>query len=441
MAPHIVRPLRFVLPQGAMARPGWMVRLGLFLYDHLGGRKLLPPTSALDLATDAAGEPLKASLRGHAFEYSDCWIDDARLVALNARDAADRGAVIRTRTKAVAAERWPSGWSLTTEDQRTRARATFEARILVNAAGPWVDDALGKLGRAPTRELRLVQGSHIVVRRLYRHDRCYLLQNPDKRVTFAIPYEDDFTLIGTTDRDYMGDPANVSASPEEIAYLCEAASRYFVQAVTPADVVWSYSGIRPLYGDGAGDPQAASRDYVLDLDDRVGAPLLTIVGGKITTYRRLAEHALEKLAPHLGAKARAAGRWTASAPLPGGDFAVAGLSALADDLVRRYRWLQEAEARRLARSYGTRARKILGEAKDRAALGQDFGASLSEAEVRYLMREEFAETAEDVVWRRSKFGLRLSVAKIAALQAFMQGNPSVAAGPPPDLTPVAEPDP
>ncbi len=440
MAPHIVRPLRFVLPLGAMARPGWMVRLGLFLYDHLGGRELLPPTRVLDLAADAAGEPLKGSLRGHAFEYSDCWIDDARLVALNARDAADRGTAIRTRTKAVAAERRSSGWSRTTEDQRTGARETVEARILVNAAGPWVDDVLGKLGRAPTRELRLVQGSHIVVRRLYDHDRSYLLQNPDKRVIFAIPYEDDFTLIGTTDRDYSGDPAKVSTSAEEIAYLCEAASRYFAKAITPSDVVWSYSGVRPLYGDGADDPQAVTRDYVLELDDQGGAPLLTIVGGKITTYRRLAEHVLDKLAPHLGEKARAVGRWTASAPLPGGDFSVNGLPALADDFVRRYRWLSQAEARRLARSYGARARDILGEAKDRAALGRDFGATLSEAEVRYLMREEFAETAEDVVWRRSKLGLRLDETEIATLQAYMQASQSGAAGRLLDRSPVTEPD-
>ena len=257
---------------------------------------------------------------------------------------------------------------------------------------------------------------------------------------FAIPYEDDFTLIGTTDRDYSGDPAKVSTSAEEIAYLCEAASRYFAKAITPSDVVWSYSGVRPLYGDGDDDPQAVTRDYVLELDDQGGAPLLTIVGGKITTYRRLAEHVLDKLAPHLGEKARAVGRWTASAPLPGGDFSVNGLPALADDFVRRYRWLSQAEARRLARSYGARARDILGEAKDRAALGRDFGATLSEAEVRYLMREEFAETAEDVVWRRSKLGLRLDETEIATLQAYMQASQSGAAGRLLDRSPVTEPD-
>ena len=424
MAPHIVRPLRFVLPHSDMTRPRWMLQLGLFLYDHLGGRELLPGTRVLDLKKDAAGKPLNPSFRADAFEYSDCWIDDARLVALNARDAADRGAAIRTRVKAVAGERRSDGWSLTTENQRTGARATVDARILINAAGPWVDAVLEDLRRARPHDLRLVQGSHIVVRRLYDHDRCYILQNPDKRVTFAIPYEDDFTLIGTTDRDYSGDPAKVSASNEEIAYLCEAAGRYFASPVTPSDVVWSYSGVRPLSADGADDAQSVTRDYVLELDDKEGAPLLSIFGGKITTYRRLAEHALDKLAPHLSAEARAVGSWTGRVPLPGGDFPVLGLSALADELVRRCRWLDEVEARRLARSYGTRARLILGDAKDRASLGRDFGAGLSEAEVRYLMREEFAENAEDVIWRRSKLGLRLTPAEVEALETFMLGAAS-----------------
>jgi glycerol-3-phosphate dehydrogenase len=419
MAPHIVRPLRFVLPYSDMTRPRWVLRLGLFLYDHLGGRELLPPTRVLDLLKDEAGEPLKPSFRADAFEYSDCWIDDARLVALNAQDAADRGATIRTRVKAVAAIRGPDYWSVTTEDRRTGERATVSARILINAAGPWVEEVLNGLHRSPSGDVRLVQGSHIVVPRFYDHDRCYILQVPDKRVIFAIPYEDDFTLIGTTDRDYAGDPAEVSASDEEIAYLCKAASRYFARPLTPSDVVWSFSGVRPLHADGANDAQAVTRDYVLDFDDKDGAPLLSIFGGKITTYRRLAEHVLERLGPHLGAEARAVGRWTGKVPLPGGDFPALGFSAVADDLARRYGWLSGEEARRLARGYGTRARRILGEAKDKASLGRDFGAGLSEAEVCYLMREEFAREAEDVLWRRSKLGLRLSKEEAAALQSFM----------------------
>ena len=419
MAPHIVRPLRFVLPHSNMTRPRWLLRLGLFLYDHLGGRELLPPTRVLDLSKDEAGQSLKSSFRADAFEYSDCWIDNSRLVALNARDAADRGATVSTRVKAVAAERRPDRWSLTMEDQRTGDRATVKARILVNAAGPWVDEVLSDLHRGPSRDVRLVQGSHIVVRRLYDHERCYILQNPDKRVIFVIPYEDDFTLIGTTDRDYAGDPAKVFASEDEIVYLCEAASRYFAAPIAPRDIVWSYSGVRPLYADGADDAQAVTRDYVLEVEDKGGAPLISIFGGKITTYRRVAEQVLDKLAPHLSAEARAVGRWTGKVPLPGGDFPALGFSALVDDLARRYRWLSAEEARRLARNYGTRARRILGEAKDKSSLGRDFGAGLSEAEVRYLMREEFARGAEDVIWRRSKLGLRLSKEEVAALQTFM----------------------
>ncbi len=284
IAPHVVRPLRFVLPHHRGLRAPWLLRLGLFLYDHLGGRKLLPPTRRLDLTRDPAGRPLRAGFR-LGFEYSDCWADDARLVVLNARDAADRGATIRTRTQAIAAERGRDAWTLTVRDRQSGQTETIMARILVNAAGPWVGDVLALTHqRRPAAHLRLVQGSHIVVRRLYEHDRCYIFQNADNRIIFAIPYERDFTLIGTTDRDYTGDPAGVEASPEEIDYLCRAASEYLAAPVTPADVVWTYSGVRPLYDDGASAAQAATRDYVFELDERAGAPILTIFGGKITTY-------------------------------------------------------------------------------------------------------------------------------------------------------------
>jgi glycerol-3-phosphate dehydrogenase len=422
MAPHIVWPLRFVLPYHKGLRPAWMLRLGLFLYDHMGGRKLLPPTKTLDLTRDAAGQPLKPGIYRRGFEYSDCWVEDARLVALNARDAKDRGAVIRTRTRAVATERGADAWQITTENSRNGQRETVRARILVNAAGPWVAHVLAlTLGRDAPADVRLVQGSHIVVPKLFDHGRCYIFQNADNRIIFAIPYERDFTLIGTTDLDYAGDPAKVAASQDEIEYLCAAASEYFAQAVAPKDVVWTYSGVRPLYDDGANTAQAATRDYVLELDE-AAAPLLSVFGGKITTYRRLALHVLEKLGHLLSPEARARHDWSAGAPLPGGDFPVQGFESLLADLARDYPWLEAVQCRRLARAYGTRARRILGTAKDKAALGYDFGAGLSEAEVLYLMREEWAEEAADVVWRRSKLGLRFTSSEIKALDDFMAGQ-------------------
>jgi len=419
MAPHIVWPLRFVLPYHKGLRPAWMLRLGLFLYDHMGGRKLLPPTKTLDLTRDTAGQPLKLGIYRRGFEYSDCWVEDARLVALNARDALDRGATIRTRTRAVATERGADTWQMTTENSRTGQRETVRARILVNAAGPWVADVLAlTLGRDAPADVRLVQGSHIVVPKLFDHGRCYIFQNADKRIIFAIPYERDFTLIGTTDLDYAGDPSKVAASKQEVEYLCAAASEYFAQAVEPEDVVWTYSGVRPLYNDGANAAQATTRDYVLELDE-AAAPLLSVFGGKITTYRRLALHALEKLGHLLSPEARARHDWSGGAPLPGGDFPVQGFESLLADLTRDYPWLEAVQCRRLARAYGTRARRILGVATDKSALGCDFGAGLSEAEVLYLMREEWAEEAADVVWRRSKLGLRLTASEIKALDDFM----------------------
>ncbi len=303
MAPHIIWPMRFVLPYQKGLRPAWLLRLGLFLYDHLGGRELLPATSTLDLTKDVVGQALKSGQYTLGFEYSDCWVDDARLVVLNARDAANRGATIRTRTKAVTAERKADIWHLTTVDRRPGGSTeVVRARILVNAAGPWVGDVLvAARRRNASASIRLVQGSHIVVPKLYAHDRCYIFQNIDKRIIFVIPYEEDFTLIGTTERDYVGDPGEVRTSAEEIEYLCVATNQYFKTAVTPADVIWTYSGVRPLYDDGASEAQAATRDYVLDLDE-AGAPLLSILGGKITTYRRLAQHALDKLERHLPAQ-------------------------------------------------------------------------------------------------------------------------------------------
>ncbi|MGB3864564.1 MAG: glycerol-3-phosphate dehydrogenase, partial [Xanthobacteraceae bacterium] len=310
IAPHIVSPLRFVLPHHDGLRPAWLLRLGLFLYDHLGGRKLLPPARALDLTRDEAGRPLKPGLFRRGFEYSDCAVDDARLVVLNARDAADRGAVIATRTRATQLAREDGVWRITMQDSLGGAQREVRAKALVNAAGPWVEDALARGADVRAKaKVRLVQGSHIVVRRLYAHERAYMFQNSDGRIVFAIPYREDFTLIGTTDSDYHGDPAAVVATPEDIRYLCESVSEYFARPVTPEDVVWTYAGVRPLYDDGAGEARAATRDYVLELDLPDGVPLLSIYGGKITTYRRLAEEALARLAPYLPGTAARAG-WT-----------------------------------------------------------------------------------------------------------------------------------
>ena len=423
IAPHIVRPLRIVLPYRPGLRSTWLLRLGLFVYDHLGGRQLLPPTRVLDLARDAAGAPLKPGVFRTGFEYSDCRVDDARLVLLNARDAAGHGATIRTRTRAVAAVRRGAAWQITIEDIRNGRRETLEARALVNAAGPWAAQILAScLGRAGREQVRLVQGSHIVVPRLFGHDRAYMFQNPDRRIIFAIPYERAYTLIGTTDRDFAGDPAAVAATPAEIAYLCDAASSYFARPVMPADVVRSFAGVRPLHDDRARDPDETSRDYALELDVAPGrAALLTVFGGKITTYRRLAEAALDRLAPHLPPQARHNAGWTRHAPLPGGDFAVDGLAALTAALATAYGFLTPAHAGRLACAYGTRAKDILGGARTPADLGIAFGTTLTQAEVRYLMTQEWAQTADDVLWRRSKLGLALTGSETAALARFMAG--------------------
>src|SRR3981189_1694312 len=422
IAPHIIRPLRFVLPHHSGLRPAWLLRLGLFLYDHIGGRKLLPPTRSVDLTNDAVGKPLIANRYTRGFEYSDCFVDDARLVVLTARDAADRGAEIRTRTRAVETRQVDGIWQVTVEDTASGARSTIPARALGNAGGPWVEDVLASGAGVNARaKVRLVQGSHIVVRKLYAHDRAYMFQNSDGRIVFVIPYQDDFTLIGTTDRDFDGDPAKVKASTEEIKYLCDSVSEYLEKPVIAEDVVWTYAGVRPLYDDGASEAKAATRDYVFELDTPGGAPLLSIYGGKITTYRRLAEEALERLSPYLrGAQAREG--WTAKSPLPGGDLDVSTIAALTAELVRSYPFLSSTHANRLAHAYGTRASKLLGNAKSMTDLGQSFGATLTESEVRYLMSSEWACTAEDIVWRRSKLGLRLSAAEIAAIDDWIAAH-------------------
>jgi glycerol-3-phosphate dehydrogenase len=423
LAPHIIRPLRFVLPHHRALRPAWLLRLGLFLYDHLGGRKLLPPTRTLDLSTDPLGAPLAKGRFSRGFEYSDCFVDDARLVLLNALDATSRGAIVKTRTRATELRRADGVWQVTIEDTATGRQETVHARAVVNAAGPWVEDILKHTTDVDVHAaVRLVQGSHIVVRRLYDHDRAYIFQNADGRIVFVIPYENDFTLIGTTDRDYDGDPAKVEISRDEIDYLCRSVSDYFAKAISPADVVWTYAGVRPLYDDGASDAKAATRDYVFELDAADNLPLLSIFGGKITTYRRLAEEALERLTPFLPASSRERHGWTATAQLPGGDFDVHGLAALADELRRAAPFIEADHALRLARSYGTRARDILKRATSFADLGKHFGATLTEAEVRFAMTNEWVCTAEDMLWRRSKLGLRLTQQQAADLEAWIRSH-------------------
>ncbi len=413
-APHLIRPLRFVLPLDPARRSPLLLRLGLLLYDWIGRRRILPPTRELDLVIDAAGQPLRSAFQ-HAFEYSDCFADDARLVVLNAVDAAARGAAIRTRTRLQRAER-SEVWRLVVNARGRRDEVT--ARVLVNAAGAWVDtvaETVLRQGSSRPR-VRLDKGSHIVVRRLYDHDRAYILQAADRRVVFAIPLDRDFTLIGTTDRSFSGDPATVAPAAEEIDYLCSVVNEYFRASIAAADVVWAFAGVRALYDDGARKPQDVGRDYALTLDERFGvAPLLTVYGGKITTYRRLAEDTLDRLA-HFFPRSR---RWTAQASLPGGDFPYDGIDALTGRTLQQWPFLADDHARRLTHAYGTRVRDVLGNATRLDDLGRRFGADLTAAEVRYLMRNEWAQSADDVLWRRSKLGLRLSPAQAAVLAGFM----------------------
>jgi glycerol-3-phosphate dehydrogenase len=413
--------LRFVLPYQRQLRPAWLLRLGLFIYDHLGGRHRLPATRTLDLRSDPAGAVLKPEF-ARGFAYSDCWVDDSRLVVLNARDAADHGATIAPRTECVSAQRAGRVWNLSLRDQTTQAHLTIRAKALVNAAGPWVAAVAESVIRADVPiGVRLVKGSHIVVKRLFEHDAGYILQNADRRIFFLIPYERDFTLIGTTDQDFTGDPAEVRATAAEIAYLCDSASAYLGKPVTPDMVVWSYSGVRPLFDDGSADPRQVTRDYVLNLHAPLGVPaLLSIVGGKITTYRRLAEAALALLQPYLPAMSGRAAGWTGHTPLPGGDFPVDGFDREVESAAGRYPFLPEATLRRLLRAYGTRIDRLLGDAAYMADLGRTFGADLTEAELRYLATAEWARTAADVVWRRSKLGLWLSADQIGAVEDAMR---------------------
>lgn len=416
-ASHIIWPMRFVLPHSPDDRPAWLVRLGLFLYDNLGGRKKLPGTRVLDLRRAPEGVPLKDGYT-KGFEYSDCWVDDSRLVILNAVDAAEKGAEVLTRTACTSARRNGDRWDITVQGPKgTRA---FSARALVNAAGPWVTDVVGRVtGTNSKRNVRLVKGSHIITPKFWEGQQAYLVQNHDKRVIFINPYEGDKALIGTTDIAYDGAPEAVTADQSEIDYLLAAVNRYFKQELTRDDVVQSFSGVRPLYDDGAGNPSAVTRDYVFDLETQGGAPLLNVFGGKITTFRKLAEHALQKLDgffPQMGAD------WTAKAPLPGGDIADADFDRFVADIQREYPWLPADLVLHWGRLYGTRMRMILGDATALEDLGVQFGPRLFEAEVRYLATHEWAMSAQDILYRRTKENLQMSAEQIDAFTAWVAQN-------------------
>jgi len=417
LAPHIIKPMRFVLPHHKDMRPAWLLRLGLFLYDHIGARKLLPGTKSVDLRSDAVGKPLQEGFT-KGFEYSDCWVDDARLVILNAQDAAARGAEVHSRTKCVSARHEDGIWYLTTEDTDTGVRTSLTAKMVINAAGPWVDEVLGQsFGHNAPKNVRLVQGSHIVVPRIHEHDRAYIFQNKDGRIVFAIPYQQDYTVIGTTDTDYKGDPGKVKITPEETAYLCELANGYFKKPVREADIIWTYSGVRPLYDDGASEAQEATREYVLRSGEKTGEPpVMNIFGGKLTTFRRLAESALDIIEDRIGRKGRP---WTHKPKLPGGDFETTSFDELAERLQGEYHWLDKAVVYRLARQFGTHTRMVLAGARSVKDLGEDFGHGLYEAEVRYLAVNEWAKRAEDVLWRRTKLGLKFSVDEAKRLDDWM----------------------
>ena len=401
-------------------RPAWLIRLGLFLYDNLGGRKILPGTSKLDLRTAPEGGPISDRFE-KAYEYSDCWVEDSRLVVLNARDAEARGAKIMTRTKVLEAKRDGDEWVIQLED--AGGQREVRAKMLVNAGGPWVGDIIRQTIHSNSQEgVRLVKGSHIVTKKLFDHGKCYFFQGTDGRIIFAIPYETDFTLIGTTDKEHPDPAQKPVCTDEEKTYLANFASQYFNTPVTEEDIVWTYSGVRPLYDDGAKSATAATREYVLKVDGET-APLLNVFGGKITTYRKLAEAALEKIVPFFP---KTSGPWTAGVPLAGGDFPVDGVEDLVKGLRADYPFLDDFWARRLVRAYGTEARGLLGDAKTAEDMGEAFGATITAKELDRAMDVEWVRTAEDFVWRRTKLGLRLDEAQIGKIDAYIQARAAAA---------------
>lgn len=418
-APHIVWPLRFVLPHNRTIRPYWMIRLGMYLYDRLARRNTLPGSTGLTLPEDPAGVPLKASFE-RAFEYSDCWVDDARLVILSAIDARERGAMILPRTRCVAAARLDDRWHVELEDTLSGATRSVEARVVVNAAGPWAEPVAREiLGSQPRYSSKLVKGSHIVVPRLYEHGKAYILQNDDKRIVFVLPFEYDYTLIGTTDEPFSGDPYAAEIDDVECRYLCEIVTRHFTQPLTPDDVVWSFSGVRPLYDDGSKSASRISRDYIIEEHRPEGASLpvaLTIWGGKLTGYRLLAEAAMEKLRPGFPTMS---GPWTAGANLPGGNLHPATLESFTRMLTQVYDWLPPDLAAGYARRYGSLCHSLIGNTSSLEGLGVELSPGLYSREVNYLVRNEWAMTADDILWRRTKLGLASSSAHRAEVDRFL----------------------
>jgi glycerol-3-phosphate dehydrogenase len=402
-APHIVKPLRFVLPHNPKVRPAWMLHAGLVIYDSVARDSSLPRSERFNLRSHSAGEPLVGKLRT-GFAYSDCWVDDARLVLLTALDAAQRGATILPRTRCVAAERGPETWQAQLRDTQTGEERTVSARMIVNAAGPWVGGVLtGALGVETPVRVRLIKGSHIVVPKLYDGDHAYVLQSDDRRIIFVLPFEKDFNLIGTTDVPFKDDPANVEITPREIDYLCKLVNGYFKQPITREDVVWSYSGVRSLYDDDAASAASVSRDYRLELDGGDGkAAVLTVLGGKLTGYRLLSEHVMKRtqsIFPNLGPD------WTADAPLPGGMLQPAEFSMFVQHVQLKWPWLLEGLAESYARRYGSRVHEFLSDAGSLDDLGVELSPGLYELEARFLVRCEWASTANDILWRRTKLGL------------------------------------
>ena len=417
-ASHIIWPMRFIIPHSSNNRPAWLVRLGLFLYDNLGGRKKLPGTRSLNLLQDPEGASIKNDYR-KGFEYSDCWVDDSRLVILNAVDARLHGAEILTRTACTSAHREADVWKIEMTDTQSGEKRNITSRVVVNAGGPWVNDIVGRVtGTNSSRSVRLVKGSHIIVEKFWEGPQAYLVQNYDKRVIFINPYEGDKALIGTTDIAYDGPPESVEADDSEVSYLIAAVNKYFKQQLSESDVLQKFSGVRPLYDDGNGNPSAVTRDYVLDLEEGSGAPLLNIFGGKITTFRKLAEHAIEKLNPFFPDMGNA---WTAEGTLPGGDIPNADFEEFLNAIYAKYPWIPKRLGRHYARLYGTLSHKIVGAAKCIDDLGQQFGPDLFEAEIHFLCKDEWAHTAEDILYRRTKHNLHMTEVEQANFTEWFKG--------------------
>lgn len=415
-APHIIWPLRFILPHHKALRPRWLIRLGLFMYDHLGGRKLLPSSNSVDLTTHVAGKALKSEFTS-GFEYSDCWVQDARLVTLNVMDAAERGCDVRVRTECTDIIQGEGEWTVKLQDHLSGAADSVTARAIVNASGPWVEKTLGLDEEHDSRMgVRLVKGSHVVVPKLFDHPYTYIFQNADNRIMFAIPYENDFTLLGTTDVEIQAEPGTEQIEQSEIDYICSNASEYFNTPVNPEQVVWSYTGVRPLYDDASDNASKVTRDYKLDLDTRAGAPILSVYGGKITTFRKLAEQAVDMLEEPLGIKS---GAWTAPIALPGGDIPGADYDGFLAECKTRYSWMDGVLLNDYVRNYGTRISDIVGNAKEMTQLGHHFGGPLYQAEVQYLVAREWARSAADILWRRSKKGLHTPEGTEKALQQWL----------------------